>query len=130
MRCACIDVGSNTTALLVADVSGRRLTQLSTKRHFTKLGEGAGPDGISDAKIAEAKTAVAELVEFARSQGVEEICVVATHVVRQASNGDQLAKLVEEDLGLHLEILDGHVEARYSFIGATGGIDGLGDRRS
>src|SRR4051794_18094629 len=125
MRCACIDVGSNTTALLVADVSGARVTQLATKRHFTKIGDGAGPDGISNDKLAAAVEAVAELVEFARRQGVEDVCVVATHVVRQAKNGDQLTKLIEDKIGLHMEILDGHVEARYSFIGATGGIDGL-----
>lgn len=125
MRCACIDIGSNTTALLVADISDARLTQLATKRHFTKIGDGAGPDGISTEKLAETQFAVSELAAFARTQGAEEICVVATHVVRQASNGEQLAKLVKQHCGLHMEILDGHVEARYSFIGATGGIQGL-----
>jgi exopolyphosphatase/guanosine-5'-triphosphate,3'-diphosphate pyrophosphatase len=125
MRCACIDVGSNTTALLVAEVSDGSIAQLATMRRFTKLGDGAGPDGISDEKIAEATTAVAELAEYARTHGAQEICVVATHIVRQASNGSVVAERIKDDTGLPVEILDGHDEARFSFIGATGGVAAL-----
>ena len=125
MRCACIDVGSNTTALLVAELDGCSLTQLATRRRFTLIGEGAGPAGISDSKIAEAEAAVTDLLAFAREQQAERICVVATHVVREAANGAELARRVERVVGLPVEILDGHAEARFSFIGATGGINGL-----
>jgi exopolyphosphatase/guanosine-5'-triphosphate,3'-diphosphate pyrophosphatase len=122
-RCACIDVGSNTTALLVADVGDGELTAVGTRRVFTMLGAATGPTGISEAKIEEATTAVAELIDYARTLGSDEIALVATHVVREAHNGHELEAKVLEVTGHPLEVIDGHQEARFSFIGALGGMD-------
>ncbi|MGH2907613.1 MAG: hypothetical protein ACRDKI_12710 [Solirubrobacterales bacterium] len=122
MRCACIDVGSNTTALLVADLDADGLVAVATRRRFTLIGDGAGPDGIIDAKIDEAEAAAHDLAEYARETGAEQICAVATHVVREAPNGDAVAERIGARLGLPVEVLDGHTEARFSFIGATGGM--------
>lgn len=124
-RRACIDVGSNTTALLVADVVDGELTPVGTRRRFTLIGEGAGPDGISEKKLVAAEAAVIELVEFAESleTSLDQIHLIATHVVREAPNGSELCDRVEKVTGIPLEIIDGHAEARFSFIGATGGLD-------
>ncbi|MBJ7354856.1 MAG: hypothetical protein JHC98_08530 [Thermoleophilaceae bacterium] len=124
-RCACIDVGSNTTALLVADLIDGELTPVGTRRVFTMLGAATGPTGISPEKIEETTTAVAELLLYAESLGCSNVELVATHVVREAHNGHELEARVLEATGHKLEVIDGHQEARFSFIGATGGFDRL-----
>lgn len=124
-RCACIDVGSNTTALLVADVTHDAIAAVGTRRVFTMLGAEAGPKGISEDKIAEVVLAIEELLGYAQSLDCRHIELVATHVVREAHNGHELEAKVLEATGHALEVIDGHQEARYSFIGATGGLSRL-----
>jgi exopolyphosphatase/guanosine-5'-triphosphate,3'-diphosphate pyrophosphatase len=125
-RAACIDVGSNTTALLVADVSPEGLIAVETRRVFTMLGSDASPSGISAAKIDEVISAIKDLLALAESHGgADNLELVATHVVREAHNGHELAAAVLEATGHRLEMVDGHEEARFSFIGATGGLDRL-----
>jgi exopolyphosphatase/guanosine-5'-triphosphate,3'-diphosphate pyrophosphatase len=121
-RCACIDVGSNTTALLVADIADGELSPVGTRRRFTMLGADSGPTGISEAKLAETTDAVEELIGYAQSLDCEEIELVATHVVREAHNGHELESRILERTSMRLEVIDGHEEARFSFIGATGGL--------
>lgn len=121
-RAACIDVGSNTTALLVADLIDGELTPVGTRRVFTMLGAEMGPTGISDAKIAEVADAVVELVGYAKSLDCEDVVLVATHAVREAHNAHELEERIASAAGLKMELIDGHEEAHFSFIGATGGL--------
>lgn len=121
-RCACVDVGSNTTALLVADVSDVGLTPIATERHFTLLGETPPGELIQEAKILAVEAAVADLVETAREHDTTSIELIATHIVREAANGADLCSRVEQRVGIPLRMIDGHTEARYSCIGATGGL--------
>lgn len=122
IRCACIDVGSNTTALLVADVSGDGLRAIDTRRHFTMLGEHLGPAGFPEEKISEVVDAVQDLLARARELGAERCELIATQAVREAPNGPALAEAVERAAGQPLELISGNQEARYSFLGAVGGM--------
>lgn len=128
MRCACIDVGSNTTAMLVADVADGELTVVGTHKIFTMLGTSTGPSGIDDEKIAEVTGAVEELLAIADSLDCANVELVATHVVREAHNGHELTDRVARVTGRSLRVIDGHQEARYSFIGAVGGLHRLRSR--
>lgn len=121
-RCACIDVGSNTTALLVADIDGGAITSVGTRRVFTMLGAESGPTGISEEKIAEVVLAVEELLGYTESLDCQQVALVATHVVREAHNGHELEAKIQQATGRSLEVIDGHQEARWSFIGAVGGL--------
>ena len=123
VRCACIDVGSNTTALLVADLIDGEITPVGTRRVFTMLGASTGPTGISHEKIEETTTAIAELLIYAKSLECAQVELVATHVVREAHNGHELEARALEATGLVMKVIDGHQEARFSFLGATGGMD-------
>jgi exopolyphosphatase/guanosine-5'-triphosphate,3'-diphosphate pyrophosphatase len=87
------------------------------------LGAATGPTGISPEKVEETTTAIAELLQHAESLACSRIELVATHVVREAHNGHELKARVLETTGHELEVIDGHQEARFSFIGATGGLD-------
>lgn len=124
-RCACIDVGSNTTALLVADVDAGEIAPVGTRRVFTLLGAEAGPTGISEEKITEVVIAVEELLGHVATLACDHVELLATHVVREAHNGHELEAKIREATGRTLEVIDGHQEARYSFIGAIGGMQRL-----
>jgi exopolyphosphatase/guanosine-5'-triphosphate,3'-diphosphate pyrophosphatase len=120
-RCACIDVGSNTTRLLVALEDGPRLREVFSERAFTRLGSACGPDGeIASDKVAEVAFVVARQVRLAHEFGAVSLRVVATAAVRQAPNGRSLAKAIRDACGLPLEVLDGEDEARLAFAGAVG----------
>jgi exopolyphosphatase/guanosine-5'-triphosphate,3'-diphosphate pyrophosphatase len=117
---ACIDVGSNTTRLLVAEVRDGRLHEIAALREFTRIGRSLIGEGrIPDAKIVEECAVIARQAEIARGAGAGEIAVVGTAAVRSAGNRDELAAAVRELSGLDLRVLSGDEEARLSFAGAT-----------
>jgi exopolyphosphatase/guanosine-5'-triphosphate,3'-diphosphate pyrophosphatase len=121
VRCACIDVGSNTTRLLVAMDDGPRLHEVFAERAFTRLGAGCGHDGeIAPEKVAEVASVVARQVRIARGHGAASLRVVATAAVRQAANGPALAEAIQAACGVTLEVLAGEDEARLAFAGAVG----------
>jgi len=120
-RCACIDIGSNTTRLLVAAEDGSRLHELYAERAFTRLGAACGRDGaIESVKVAEVASVVARQVRIAQELGIAALRVVATAAVRQAANGPVLAAAIDDACGVTLEILTSEEEARLAFAGAVG----------
>jgi exopolyphosphatase/guanosine-5'-triphosphate,3'-diphosphate pyrophosphatase len=115
-----VDIGSNTTRLLVADVEGGRLRELAAVREFTLLGSAAEADGsIPHAKIVETAEAVAAQVDTALRLGARLITVVGTAVLRAAPNAEELAQEVERLTGYPLDVLPEAAEAELSFLGAT-----------
>jgi exopolyphosphatase/guanosine-5'-triphosphate,3'-diphosphate pyrophosphatase len=115
----CIDIGSNTTRLLVADVEGGRLRELSARRVFTHIGASLDPDGrIPARKVEETARVAAELAEEARGLGAGRLTVLGTAAVRQAMNAAELEAAVRERAGLELRVLTGEQEAALSFAGA------------
>jgi exopolyphosphatase / guanosine-5'-triphosphate,3'-diphosphate pyrophosphatase len=118
--CACIDIGSNTTRLLVADAGGGGLRELVTQRAFTRIGKSLDAGGAIPAeKIAETAEVVATQAKIAHEVGAERIVTVATAAIRNAPNRDELLAAVGHVDGVSLEVLTGEEEARLSFVGAT-----------
>jgi len=120
--CACIDIGTNTTRLLVAEPGreGKALRELLAQKVFTRVGRGCAADGsISDVKLAEVCKVVAAQAEAARSLGAVRVCAVATAAIRHAPNRDLLVDAVRDACGLELTVLDGDEEARLAFSGAV-----------
>jgi exopolyphosphatase / guanosine-5'-triphosphate,3'-diphosphate pyrophosphatase len=116
----CIDIGSNTTRLLVAEVEDGRLRELVTQRAFTRIGKSLAKGGaIPPEKIAETAEVVGTQAGIAREVGAEEVVTVATAAIRSASNRDELAAAVESAGGMPLTILSGDEEARLAFVGAA-----------
>jgi exopolyphosphatase/guanosine-5'-triphosphate,3'-diphosphate pyrophosphatase len=112
MVCACVDIGTNTTRVLVADVKDGRLTEVLQRRVFTRLGTGPV---IAREKIAEVAHVVADQVALAHAAGAERVRVVATAAIRAAVNRDEFLAGMSVDV----EILEGPEEARLAFLGAT-----------
>ena len=116
----CIDIGSNTTRLLVAEAGGGELRELTARRAFTRIGRSLRDVGsIPAEKIAETADVAAAYAREAFEAGAAEVVAVATAAIRDASNRDELAAAVRERAGLELEVLSGAEEARLSFEGAT-----------
>jgi exopolyphosphatase / guanosine-5'-triphosphate,3'-diphosphate pyrophosphatase len=116
MVCACVDIGTNTTRVLVADVQDGRLIEVLQQRAFTRIG--ITPEIARD-KISEVAEVVAEQVALAHDAGAAGVRVVATAAIRAALNRDEfLAGMTVE-----VEILDEDEEARMAFLGATQTLD-------
>jgi exopolyphosphatase/guanosine-5'-triphosphate,3'-diphosphate pyrophosphatase len=112
MVCACVDIGTNTTRVLVADVQDGRLTEVLQQRAFTRIG--LTPQ-IPPEKIAEVAAVVAEQVALAHDAGAAGVRVVATAAIRTALNRDDFLA----GMTVPVEILDEDEEARMAFLGAT-----------
>jgi exopolyphosphatase/guanosine-5'-triphosphate,3'-diphosphate pyrophosphatase len=120
VRRACIDIGSNTTRLLVADCDGDRLVEVHQERAFTHVRRALTPsEEIEADKIDEVVGVVAGQLQRARELGAAEVMAVATAAVRHAANGDALVAAVREVCGLEVAILSAEEEARLAFTGAA-----------
>jgi exopolyphosphatase/guanosine-5'-triphosphate,3'-diphosphate pyrophosphatase len=119
MLCACIDIGSNTTRVLVADVDGGRLREVLQRRAFTRIGKGLKGGEIPHEKIQEVARVVAEQRELVEQLGADALRVVGTAAIRGACNQPEFCAAMRDDGGVDIEILDGAEEARLAFLGAT-----------
>src|SRR5215212_6823644 len=119
MLCACIDIGSNTTRVLVADVEGGRLREVLQRRAFTRIGKGLKGGEITRAKIDEVAGVVAEQRRLVEQLGADALRVVATAAIRAAANQEEFAAAMRDAGGVEVQILDGAEEARLAFLGAT-----------
>ena len=119
-RRACIDIGSNTTRLLVADCVEDRLVEVHQDRVFTHVGRHRDQDGsVEEEKIRHVAEVVLRQLQDARQIGAQEIRIVATAAVRNAPNGPALAAAVRAATGVEVEILSEEEEARLAFIGVA-----------
>jgi exopolyphosphatase/guanosine-5'-triphosphate,3'-diphosphate pyrophosphatase len=124
MVCACIDIGSNTTRLLVAEPNDGRLRELLRQRAFTRIGKGLkADDRIGRKKIDEVAEVVATQVRVATELGTETIRAVATAAIREAANQEELLEAIEERAGVEVDVLSDEEEARLAFVGATSALD-------
>jgi exopolyphosphatase/guanosine-5'-triphosphate,3'-diphosphate pyrophosphatase len=120
MLCGCIDIGTNTTRVLVADARDGRLEEVLQQKAFTRLGRGLRTGGtISAAKIAETALVVAEQRALAERVGAGRVRTVATAVIRRAANQHEFCAAMREHGGVDVCVLDGEEEARLAFLGAT-----------
>jgi exopolyphosphatase/guanosine-5'-triphosphate,3'-diphosphate pyrophosphatase len=118
--CACIDIGSNTTRVLVGETADGRLTEVLQRRAFTRIGKGLKPgEAIPRAKIDEVGAVVAEQRALAEAVGARTVRAVATAAIRAAANRDEFVERVSAAGGIDVTVLDGDEEARLAFVGAT-----------
>jgi exopolyphosphatase/guanosine-5'-triphosphate,3'-diphosphate pyrophosphatase len=118
--CACVDIGSNTTRLLLADYRDGTLRELMTQRVFTRIGRSIRRDGAIPAdKVTETTDVVERQVRHARELGADRIAIVATAAVRDARNGADLMDAIKTATGLPAQVLSEADEARLAFLGAS-----------
>jgi exopolyphosphatase/guanosine-5'-triphosphate,3'-diphosphate pyrophosphatase len=124
MRCACIDIGSNTTRLLVADAARGRLIPVLEQRAFTRIGRRIDADGaIPEATIAAVADVVAAQRAAAELAGAAHVRAVATAAIRCAANRDALVAAIGSRAGVDVAVLSPDDEGRLAFAGATRTLD-------
>src|SRR3954452_11264900 len=120
MLCAAIDIGSNTTRVLVAEPGDGQLRKVMEQRAYTRINKAIDGDGeISAVKIDEVCEVVSTQVRLAQETGAATIRAVATAAVREAANGEEAAAAIGDAAGVPVEILSEEEEGRLAFIGAT-----------
>ena len=125
-RLAAIDIGTVTTRLLVADVTGESVDEVVRSTDITHLGQGLTTTGrLSNAAIGRVRDVAAGYADAIRELGVEDVSAVATSASRDAANGDELLAVLAP-LGIAVRIIGGEDEARLSFAGATWSVTGEG----
>lgn len=118
-RVAVIDIGSNSTRLLIADVDGG-VSVRERQSRVTRLGRGVDLSGqLADEAIEAACAVIADYVEICREAGAERPTAIATSAVRDASNGSAFIAELRERFALGARVLDGEEEARLTYRGAT-----------
>jgi exopolyphosphatase/guanosine-5'-triphosphate,3'-diphosphate pyrophosphatase len=120
MVCAAIDIGSNTTRVLVAEPDEGQLRTVMEQRAYTRIGKASKHDGRIDAeKVAEVAEVVATQVRLAEEVGAEAIRTVATAAIRESENRKEAVAEISRIAGVPVEILSEEEEGRLAFIGAT-----------
>src|SRR4051812_4303036 len=120
MVLGCIDIGSNTTRVLVAEADGGRLREMLQRRAFTRIGRGVKPGAeIPRGKIQEVAEVVASHRALAEQVGARPLRTVATAAIRGCANQEEFVDVMRDVGGVEVDVLDGPEEARLAFVGAT-----------
>jgi len=120
IRVAVIDVGTNSTRLLVADVAEGRVSPLERRSTVTRLGRGVDLSGhLASEAIEDVCEAIAGYLGILEELRAETVDVIATSAVRDADNGSAFVAELRERFALSPRVLDGSEEARLTYLGAT-----------
>ena len=118
MRVAAVDLGTNTTRLLVADVDDGRVEEIAVRARITGLGEGVDARRkLLPLPIARVRNALTDYRRELESLGAERVLAVATSAVRDADNGEAFLGEVEWSYGFTTRLLSGEEEAAVTLRG-------------
>ena len=111
-RVAAVDLGTNSTRLLVADVDGDRVVEVVRRSVVTRLGEGVDARRrLLPVPIARVRNVLADYRRELEALGAERTLAVATSAVRDAENGEAFLGEVEWSYGFRTRLLTGEEEA-------------------
>jgi exopolyphosphatase/guanosine-5'-triphosphate,3'-diphosphate pyrophosphatase len=128
MRVAVVDIGTNSTRLLIADVGEDGVSELDRRSVVTRLGEGVDRTGaLGDEPQQRVFAVLEEYAAAIEAAGCAARAAVMTSAVRDASNGAAFAAAVRDRYGLEGRTLSGDQEAHLTFLGATASRDGAED---
>lgn len=118
-RLACIDIGTVTARLAVADVEAGRVIRLAKHSEICNLGQDVDATGrLNEEAMARVISCVRGYVESAREAGAVAACCTLTSAARDAENSSVLGAELDA-LGLDPLIIPGQVEGMLTFLGVT-----------
>jgi exopolyphosphatase / guanosine-5'-triphosphate,3'-diphosphate pyrophosphatase len=119
-RVAVVDLGTNSTRLLVAAVEDGSVRELDRRTDVTRLGEGVDASGrLADSAIGRVTGVLEGYREAIDELGAGRAIGVATSAVRDADNGDEFRAMLSERFAVDVRVISGDEEARLTFAGAT-----------
>jgi len=117
---AAVDLGTNSTRLLVADVDDGRIMDVARETRVTRLGEGVDERRrLLPVPITRVRNTLTDYRRTAEQLGVERTLAIATSAVRDADNGEAFLGEVEWSYGFVTRLLSGHDEALLTYSGVT-----------
>lgn len=124
MRVGVVDIGTNSTRLLVADVEGTAIDELDRRSQVTRLGEGVDVNGHLGeqpmARVLATLDAYREAMDAAAVPADARVAIL-TSAARDAANGPEFTATIRDRYGLDARTIAGEEEARLTFRGATHG---------
>ena len=122
IRVAAVDIGTNSTRLLVADVDDGSVRELDRRLEITRLGEGVDERRILlPQAIARVRNVLADYRRAAEEGGAARTLAFATSAVRDAENGEAFLGEIEWSYGFRTRLLSGDEEALLTFRGVSAG---------
>jgi exopolyphosphatase / guanosine-5'-triphosphate,3'-diphosphate pyrophosphatase len=119
-RVAAVDLGTNSTRLLVADVDGERLEEVVRRLTITRLGEGVDERRrLLPVPIARVRNTLAEYRRELEALGAERTLAIGTSAIRDADNGEAFLGEIEWSYGFETRLLDGDEEAALMLRGVS-----------
>jgi exopolyphosphatase/guanosine-5'-triphosphate,3'-diphosphate pyrophosphatase len=120
MRVAVVDLGTNSTRLLVAEVKGGGVEELERRTNVTRLGEGVDASGrLTEEAMERVFETLGDYRAAIERLDAERVVGVATSAVRDAVNGAGFQAALVERFGIEARTISGEEEARLTFLGAT-----------
>jgi exopolyphosphatase / guanosine-5'-triphosphate,3'-diphosphate pyrophosphatase len=119
---AVVDIGTNTTRLLVAEREDGEIVELERRTIITRLGQGVDATGrLADEAMDRVAEAIAGYREVIDRLGADKVVAVATSAMRDAENGPAFRDYLSQKYGIDARTIPGDEEARLTFLGATAG---------
>ncbi|HVD51240.1 MAG TPA: exopolyphosphatase, partial [Candidatus Udaeobacter sp.] len=119
-RVAAVDIGTNSTRLLVADLDDGRITDVERDTRITRLGEGVDERRrLLPVPIARVRNVLTEYRRRIEALGAERTLAIATSAIRDAENGEAFLGEIEWSYGFATRLLSGHEEALMTYRGVT-----------
>jgi exopolyphosphatase/guanosine-5'-triphosphate,3'-diphosphate pyrophosphatase len=121
-RIAVVDLGTNSTRLLVAEVAQGDVHELERCSNVTRLGQAVDSSGrLADEAMERVYSVLADYRERIDRHASDQVVAVATSAVRDAENGEEFRATLRERFGIEAKTISGDEEARLTFLGATAG---------
>ena len=120
---ASIDIGTNSTHLLIAEISAelKSFSIKFTDKSTTRLGERDEEGNLTEESIQRVLITLKRFKEYCISNGVNQIVTAATSAVREAPNGMEFIKRIMDETGIQIELISGSEEARLIYLGVLSG---------
>jgi exopolyphosphatase/guanosine-5'-triphosphate,3'-diphosphate pyrophosphatase len=120
LRVAVVDIGTNSTRLLIADVGGGRVDEVERRTSVTNMGRGVDHSNlICSEAIEEVCSVIADYKARYEELGADRVMAIATSAVRDAINGEAFIAELRERFDLDARLLTGEEEANLTYLGAT-----------
>ena len=120
VRVAVIDIGTNSTRLLISDVEGGNAEQVERRTTVTNMGRGVDHTNLICADAVEdVCRVIADYIARYEEMGAERVMAIATSAVREAANGEAFIAELRERFDLDTRLLTGKEEAHLTYLGAT-----------
>ena len=126
VKVASIDLGSNSTRLLIADITNGPLTKIYKEHQVTRMA-----DKLSESKIISKESTkrvlkvLAGYFKVIKRNNVENIQIVGTAALRDANNSQDITQLIEKKFGIEVEIVSGEEEGVLTSVGVLNTLGGL-----